>query len=316
MQPKSGSRFFRLGPDYFASMSFEVDLGPYAGYRKSGTLRYLAGTWSASHTDYDDDPISFTVNQYDAIDGLIESRSTGWYYDWFQGRWNEFPMAGLVHPLAVRLEFVVSAMPKADGQALAYADDLYLYLGTGQPKMPISPDPVIVLDISSINESIIQYTHLPDDTFTVRNGGVNVLEYTVVSNQPWVSVSPDSGDSVDSSDIDTITISYDTGNLPMGSNFATVEVRDPDALNTPQTIQIEVYVAPVQADFDGDGDIDQEDFGHLQSCITGGGRTQTDPGCFDALLDNDGDVDYRDVWLFQTCISGVNVPADPACLNY
>ncbi|MHC4444468.1 MAG: CehA/McbA family metallohydrolase domain-containing protein [Planctomycetota bacterium] len=314
MQPKSGASFFLIGPDYSPSMSFEVDLAPYVSYRKSGTLRYLAGTWSASHTDYDDDPISFTVNQYDACDIKLESRSTGWLYDWFQGRWNEFPMAGLVHPLTTRLEFVVSAMPKTDGEARAYADDLYFYLGTGQSKMPIPSNPVIVLDTTSIIKSVIQYTEPDEDTFTVRNGGVDVLEYTIQCSQPWLRVGSRSGDSNDCSDIDTIIIAY-AGGLALGSHFATIDVIDPNALNNPQSIQIELLVIPIPADFDADGDVDQEDFGHLQKCISGTGIAQNNPECLNARLDGDLDVDIKDYNLFKACISGANIPADPNCAN-
>lgn len=66
-------------------------------------------------------------------------------------------------------------------------------------------------------------------------------------------------------------------------------------------------------DFDGDQDVDQEDFGHFQACITGQGQGPPSAGCADADLDADCDVDQDDFGLFQTCISGPSVPADPAC---
>jgi hypothetical protein len=68
-------------------------------------------------------------------------------------------------------------------------------------------------------------------------------------------------------------------------------------------------------DFDNDVDVDQEDFGHLQECMTGKGGPQNDPHCQDAKLDDDGDVDVDDFSLFQACISGANVMQnDPACV--
>jgi len=59
----------------------------------------------------------------------------------------------------------------------------------------------------------------------------------------------------------------------------------------------------VAADFDGDGDVDQEDFGYFQRCMSGFG-VALDPGCEDADLNGDGDVDFEDFAVFQTCMSG------------
>ncbi|UCD30620.1 MAG: immunoglobulin domain-containing protein [Planctomycetota bacterium] len=69
---------------------------------------------------------------------------------------------------------------------------------------------------------------------------------------------------------------------------------------------------PAPGDFDIDGDVDQEDFGHLQECMTGIGNPQTDPDCQDADLNNDTDVDLDDYAIFANCMNGVNQP--PACL--
>jgi len=68
-----------------------------------------------------------------------------------------------------------------------------------------------------------------------------------------------------------------------------------------------------RADLDRDGDVDQEDFGHLQACLSGVDVTQTDPDCQDADLDSDGDVDGSDVGILQGCMTGAGVPVDPNC---
>jgi hypothetical protein len=72
-------------------------------------------------------------------------------------------------------------------------------------------------------------------------------------------------------------------------------------------------IAP--GDFDTDGDVDQDDFGHLQICFSGS-VAQTSPACSDALLDGDADVDADDYEIFQGCMSGANVPADLGCGNF
>jgi hypothetical protein len=70
---------------------------------------------------------------------------------------------------------------------------------------------------------------------------------------------------------------------------------------------------PIPGDFDRDGDVDQEDFGHLQACMTGDANPVTDPACFDARLDGDSDVDMADFAIFYGCMSGADMPADPNC---
>ena len=72
---------------------------------------------------------------------------------------------------------------------------------------------------------------------------------------------------------------------------------------------------PVQADFDEDGDVDQEDFGHFQSCLSGSSSLQDDPECQNTKFDGDSDVDESDFALFQRCISGEGVSVDPDCLK-
>jgi hypothetical protein len=64
------------------------------------------------------------------------------------------------------------------------------------------------------------------------------------------------------------------------------------------------------ADFDSDGDVDQEDFGHLQACLAGAGALPV-PVCEDADLDGDLDVDEDDCSVFLECLAGANRP--PGC---
>ncbi len=68
------------------------------------------------------------------------------------------------------------------------------------------------------------------------------------------------------------------------------------------------------ADFDQDGDVDSDDFAHLQACYTENGTTAT-PDCRDADLTRDLYVSSQDLDLFEKCHSGPAVPADPDCLS-
>jgi hypothetical protein len=71
----------------------------------------------------------------------------------------------------------------------------------------------------------------------------------------------------------------------------------------------------VDADFDNDGDCDQEDFAHVQRCASGPGIAQSDPMCSDALLDGDNDVDGDDVSLLNDCRTGPGQPLPAGCVS-
>ncbi len=68
------------------------------------------------------------------------------------------------------------------------------------------------------------------------------------------------------------------------------------------------------ADADGDGDVDQVDFGEFQVCFSGGAETATGKClCFDR--DSDDTITQDDFNAFQACWSGPGVPLDPDCEN-
>jgi len=70
------------------------------------------------------------------------------------------------------------------------------------------------------------------------------------------------------------------------------------------------------ADADGDGDVDQVDFGLWQVCFTGDGGSIIDSECECFDRNRDGDVDSNeDFAAFQACAdtSGPTIPADPNC---
>ncbi len=70
----------------------------------------------------------------------------------------------------------------------------------------------------------------------------------------------------------------------------------------------------LNADLDGDRDVDQADFGRLQVCFSGRDVPQEAAGCSTARLDGDCDVDADDLLLLLGCLSGPGVPGSPACV--
>ena len=69
----------------------------------------------------------------------------------------------------------------------------------------------------------------------------------------------------------------------------------------------------VPGDIDGDGDVDQSDFGLLQACLSGDFIPQSNPRCARARLDGDSDVDAADVNILLRCYSGADLAATPSC---
>jgi predicted outer membrane repeat protein len=85
---------------------------------------------------------------------------------------------------------------------------------------------------------------------------------------------------------------------------------------TAPIVDIGAYeLGPAPADFDEDWDVDQDDAGHFQMCLTGQGQGPPAAGCEPADIQGDGDVDADDYALFEGCSSAPGVMADPGCLN-
>lgn len=175
--------------------------------------------------------------------------------------------------------------------------------------MPAAPK--IGLSPAVLTPSVEEGGNAAPDTFTVANVGAESLTYTVSEDVSWLSVSPTGGSS-DGED-DPITVTYLTSELGVGFYTGVITVSSPDAFNSPQTVTVQLAIEPHPGDFDKDGDVDQNDFGYLQSCFSGAGVEQTDFDCLAAMLDDDDDVDVDDFGIFQACMSGAGVPAVYGC---
>lgn len=65
------------------------------------------------------------------------------------------------------------------------------------------------------------------------------------------------------------------------------------------------------ADLNGDGSVDQSDFGIFQTAFSGPATLSAEPQ--DGDFDGDGDVDLNDFGMLQNCMSGAAVPGNPDC---
>jgi hypothetical protein len=112
---------------------------------------------------------------------------------------------------------------------------------------------------------------------------------------------------------DPIAVHYNTAGLAPGEHNATIRISSEDAYNSPQTVAIKLTVEAARMDFDRDGDVDVEDFGHLQVCLKGSTVPQTDPACTNADVNSDRYVDRFDVDSLINCLSGPDLPPGSNC---
>lgn len=187
-----------------------------------------------------------------------------------------------------------------------YVDQVELrqLTGTAPPLLAVNPPDLTVASI--------QGTNPPDQRFTVANGGLGMVNYTISEDASWLSVTPDGGTST--GEVDVIAVQYQTSALAPGTYAATITVSDPAVTNCPRAIRVTLTVSPppfAPADFDRDRDVDLTDFSLFRVCFNGPNRPPGDRCPTNADFDHDGDVDLRDFAVFRSCFNGSNRP--PAC---
>jgi len=214
--------------------------------------------------------------------------------------WRTFTASGSTVSLWLR-----AGHPTANPSFMVYADQVELQLLDGG-----EPLPMIELSTHQITASALPGSPAAPQSFTVRNSGVDTLNYTVSDDADWLEVNPATGDST--GETDPIEVTFNTSGLSAGLHSATISV-SAVAGNSPQTVAVDLTLEYARPDADLDGDVDQTDFGVFQGCYTGSGIAQEDPACVNTRLDADNDVDEDDFLKFRNCFTGPGVPASPGC---
>ncbi len=179
----------------------------------------------------------------------------------------------------------------------------------------VQPSPLISATPIAITATGVLTGCPPESSFTVANSGVGTLAYRIEVDQPWLAVPVSTGVSTGQANAHTVTYACD---LPVGAHHANLIIRDNGssptvAPNEPVVVPVTLNVRTVSADFDKDGDVDLDDFSHLQLCLTGDHIRITDLNCFDANLDGINDVSVFDVEVFRRCLTGADTPATLNC---
>ncbi len=193
-------------------------------------------------------------------------------------------------------DFVMSFNYATTGQRLEFRtywlDTAYIKLDYVDVRLQISNEPVIA-EVSPDPDSAkagIEYQR----ALTLIQG---------ITPITWSVVSAPSGTVVDGNGLVK-------GWTPSGSLVGTPQYFEIKAQNSAGFDTESWYVNVIVPDFDSDGDVDLQDFGHLQACYTGSGVAPTS-GCGDADWDGDNDVDQSDFTKFKECFGGADRP--PGC---
>ena len=102
--------------------------------------------------------------------------------------------------------------------------------------------PGIALSPASLSNSVLKGGDAPSQSFDIWNYRVGTLSYSLACAAQWVYCTPRSGTST--GEIDTIDVRYSTSGLSEGNHFATIEINDPNAVNSPQFVGISLTVIP------------------------------------------------------------------------
>jgi hypothetical protein len=115
----------------------------------------------------------------------------------------------------------------------------------GDPELPIhlsnSTDPLMGVPSNPLWFVAVQGGANPaDQVMVIRNDGGGTLNWTVTSDQTWLTASPTSGTAPAE-----VTVSVDATALPLGTSEATLTFTSPDAINSPQTVGVFAYLSTV-----------------------------------------------------------------------
>jgi hypothetical protein len=227
---------------------------------------------------------------------------------WLNGQWLEEEPISVNQPI----EFSLNPSVTCDSAGALYC--AWEYWGSGKPQQWFSTrtNPHLVIAPASISRTVWIGQNLPNEAITLTNGGPGTVNYSASDNVDWLSLSGASGSATFTQE-PTVAVVYNVAGLHRGMHNASITITAGGISGSPRVIPVSVQVLSVKPDFNGDGDVDQHDFGHLQQCFTGAAVPQNRPECAGAKLDNDDDVDANDFAIFQACMSGAGIIANPNC---
>ena len=130
---------------------------------------------------------------------------------------------------------------------------------TAELDAPPVPVPEISISTPGFTFTAEQGMNPPPQTFDLRNSGDGTLNYQIVTDQPWLSTSPDQGSST--GETDTIEVSVNSESLEEGTFHGTITISEPPAQalkqeapvlqTTSAIIPVTVVVTPAAPEMQG-----------------------------------------------------------------
>jgi len=112
--------------------------------------------------------------------------------------------------------------------------------------------PRIQVNRSQLNFGAVYPTFAPPgQTFVVQNAGGGVLNWTGTSDRNWLAFAPQSGGSGTS-----VTVIPDSHSLDLGAFSGIITISDPNAVNSPQSVAVNLNVYPAQSSANPFGSFD------------------------------------------------------------
>lgn len=96
----------------------------------------------------------------------------------------------------------------------------------------------------TLNATAVQGGSPAEQSFHVQNDGFGKLRYIITSDSEWLRVFTSIGGTTAENENNLVIVGFDTSKLPVGTHSGTITVSDPLAINSPQTVDVNVTITP------------------------------------------------------------------------
>lgn len=164
-------------------------------------------------------------------------------------------------------------------------------------RIDMGADELTYIPTIGFRPSNISFFYLRDggepiqQSLSILNLGVGTVNWEITCDCDWLHIDPNSG-STGGGEFDEVTLSVDISGLDWGNYNCELTISDPNVINSPQTVEVNLHV--IIGDFDRDGRVGLPDF-----IVLTAHWLETDCNdCSGADLTDDGDVDGADFAVF------------------
>jgi PKD repeat protein len=190
-------------------------------------------------------PLSVTFT--DTSTGLIDNR----LWDFGDGSTTNLTTAGVAYTYLTAGVYTVTEV--VAGPLGVSTNEQPNYITVLSCAAITSPPPAVIsISPASLSRTALQGQDGPGQELDVWDSAANcsILNYTISSSAPWLSVSPTNGTS--DGLVNTHTVTYATASLIPGQYNAVLTITSADATNSPQDVPVSLNVLPLVVSNTGD----------------------------------------------------------------